>query len=61
MVWHWKKLFIFYSGDGSCGGRKCHRNGVCKADVDDNKQCECLQGFLGNGYICVGTIDCFTS
>ena len=50
-----EKIEIYFSsGDGSCGGRKCHRNAKC-AEIDGVKQCQCKEGFVGSGLICVGT------
>jgi hypothetical protein len=49
---------FFSSGDGSCGGKKCHRNADCVV-IDSVKQCQCREGFMGSGLICVGT-SCLT-
>lgn len=46
--------FISVQGDGSCGGKTCHRNAKC-AEIDGVKQCQCKEGFVGSGLICVGT------
>ena len=50
-------LFFICQGDGSCGGKKCHRNAEC-AEIDGVKQCQCKDGFVGSGLICIGT-SCF--